>query len=292
MNDTTFPGTAGGAPGGAATVLIVDDSPINLGVVGGVLSPLYRVQVANSGQRALEMLASGPLPDLVLLDIMMPGMDGYEVLGRMQGDERLRGVPVIFLTAMHEPQDEERGLAMGAMDYITKPASPAIVLARVHNHVELKRARDRLAGENLRLEAEVARRVAASEPSRHRRRIALYVETLARLLHLPELSAGMGGMNHLRIAQEFARWRDERWDGTGYPQGLGGEQIPMSARLVAVAEAFDLLTGAQARAARLTPAQVRERLEVNRGRHLDPHVADALLAHFDKFMAIADQTHP
>lgn len=287
MNDPAIPASAAGA----ATVLVVDDSPVNLGVVGGLLSPLYRVQVAHDGARALEMLRDGERPDLILLDIMMPDMDGYEVLTRLRADPRNRSVPVIFLTAMDAPRDEEKGLALGAVDYITKPVTPAILLARVRNHLELKRARDRLSGENATLEAEVARRVATSEPSRRRRRIALYVETLARLLHHdPRLAAQVAGLNHLRLAQEFARWRDERWDGTGYPEGLRGDQIPLSARLVAVAEVFELLTGEATRSAHLTPTQVRERIEVNRGRQLDPDLADALLAHFDKFMAIAQQT--
>ncbi|MFD0666143.1 response regulator [Ramlibacter sp. MAHUQ-53] len=275
----------------AATVLVVDDSPINLGVVGNLLAPHYRVQVAGSGAGALQVLREAPAPDLILLDIMMPDLDGYEVMARLRTEPRCRAIPVIFLTAMDAPSDEERGLALGAVDYITKPVSPAILLARVRTHLELKRARDRLSGENATLEGEVARRVAASEPSRHRRRIALYVETLARLAHNdPRLAPQLVGLNHLRLAQEFARWRDERWDGSGYPEGLQGEQIPLSARLVTVAEVFDLLTGEHARTARLAPAQVRERIEANRGRHLDPNLADVLLAHFDKFMSIADQT--
>ncbi len=284
MNDTA-------AAPGAATVLVVDDSPINLGVVGHLLAPQYRVQVANAGARALEMLQEDPLPDLILLDIMMPEMDGYEVLARLKGEARTRDIPVVFLTAVDAQEDEEKGLSMGAIDYSTKPASPAILLARVRNHLDLKRARDRLAGENERLEAEVARRVAASEPSRHRRRIALYVETLVRLLHRdPGCAAAQPDTHHLQQALEYARWRDERWGGTGYPEGLRGDQIPLSARMVTLAEAFDLLTGEGARAAHLSPAQVRERLEANRGRQLDPDLADALLAHFDKFMAIAQQT--
>ena len=119
------------------TVLVVDDGPDNLTLLSGVLKDEYRVKVANSGARALRALQSGPLPDVVLLDVMMPEMDGYEVLRRMRDDPRTREVPVIFVTAMSGPEDEQRGFALGAVDYITKPISPPTALARVRAHVAL-----------------------------------------------------------------------------------------------------------------------------------------------------------
>jgi adenylate cyclase len=119
------------------TILVVDDGPDNLTLLSGVLKDEYKVKVANSGARALQALQSGPLPDLVLLDVMMPEMDGHEVLQRMRDDPRTRDVPVIFVTAMSDAADEQRGLALGAVDYITKPISPATALARVRTHVAL-----------------------------------------------------------------------------------------------------------------------------------------------------------
>ena len=119
------------------TVLVVDDGPDNLTLLSGVLKDEYKVKVANSGARALQVMQSAPLPDLVLLDVMMPEMDGHEVLRRMRDDQRLREVPVIFVTAMSEAQDERRGFELGAVDYITKPINPPIVLARVRAHVAL-----------------------------------------------------------------------------------------------------------------------------------------------------------
>jgi adenylate cyclase len=119
------------------TVLVVDDGPDNLTLLSGVLKDEYKVKVANGGARALQALQSGPLPDLVLLDVMMPEIDGYEVLRRMREDERTREVPVIFVTAMAGDSDEQRGLALGAVDYLTKPISPPVVLARVRAHVAL-----------------------------------------------------------------------------------------------------------------------------------------------------------
>ena len=119
------------------TVLVVDDTPDNLVLMSGLLKDEYRVKVANSGERALKIAISEGAPDLILLDIMMPEMDGYEVLRRLRADARTKEIPVIFLTAMSSAEDEERGLELGAVDYITKPISPPIVLARVHTHIEL-----------------------------------------------------------------------------------------------------------------------------------------------------------
>ena len=198
------------------TLLIVDDTPQNLSVLGELLQPLYRVRAANSGERALRAVATLPRPDLILLDVMMPGMDGYEVLTRLRQDPDTAGIPVIFVTAMDASKDEEHGLALGAVDYITKPINPAIVLARVKNHLELKQARDRLAHDNEWLEAEVARRMRESllvqdlsvralacvgeardsETGGHIIRTQTYVELLARHLRdHPRFSAALSGKN-------------------------------------------------------------------------------------------------
>ncbi|MBW7903323.1 MAG: EAL domain-containing protein [Rhodocyclaceae bacterium] len=141
-----------------ATILIVDDTPENLTVLSELLEPHYDVRAANGGARALRVAASAPRPDLILLDVMMPDMDGYAVLGRLKADPATADIPVIFVTALSASEDEQIGLELGAVDYITKPVRPAIVLARVHAHLELKRARDLLRDENAWLEAEVARR--------------------------------------------------------------------------------------------------------------------------------------
>ncbi len=141
-----------------ATILIVDDTPENLGILSELLQSHYAVRAANSGLRALQVAANAPTPDLILLDIMMPEMDGYEVLARLKGNPVTRDIPVIFVTAMDSSESEEQGLALGAVDYISKPIKPAIVLARVRAHLELKQAHDRLRNENVWLESEVARR--------------------------------------------------------------------------------------------------------------------------------------
>jgi diguanylate cyclase (GGDEF)-like protein len=129
---------------GRRCVLVVDDVLANIHVLGEGLMADYDVTVATNGRQALEMAASGPAPDLILLDILMPGMDGYEVCRRLKEDPATSHIPVIFITAKSEEQDETRGLAVGAVDYITKPFSMPIVKARVRTHLELKRHRDTL----------------------------------------------------------------------------------------------------------------------------------------------------
>ncbi len=144
----------------AATILIVDDRPENLAVLGEILQEKYRVLVANSGQRACHLFEANPEIDLILLDVMMPEMDGYAVLACLKENSATRDIPVIFVTAMDASEDEQRGLDLGAVDYITKPLRPSIVMARVRTQLEAKRARDWLRDQNAFLEAEVARRVA------------------------------------------------------------------------------------------------------------------------------------
>ena len=119
------------------TVLIVDDIPDNLTVLSEVLRGEYRVRAANSGQKALDIAWSDTPPDIILLDIMMPLMDGYEVCRRLKMDDRTRRIPVIFVTALGEVEDEALGLSLGAVDYITKPISAAVVQARVRTHLRL-----------------------------------------------------------------------------------------------------------------------------------------------------------
>jgi len=124
-------------------ILIVDDTPANIKILNDLLRDTYRVSVATNGADALELISNEP-PDLILLDIMMPEMDGYEVCQRLKDNESTRDIPVIFVTAMGEVEDETRGLELGVVDYITKPISPPIVLARIKNHLDLKEIRDNL----------------------------------------------------------------------------------------------------------------------------------------------------
>jgi serine phosphatase RsbU (regulator of sigma subunit) len=141
-----------------ATILVVDDTPENLALMSGLLKDEYKVKVANGGERALKIAASDSPPDLILLDIMMPDMDGYEVCRHLKAEPKTRDIPVVFLTAKSEVADETMGLSLGAVDYITKPISPPIVLARIKTQLLVKRVADFLRDQNAFLETEVKRR--------------------------------------------------------------------------------------------------------------------------------------
>ncbi len=140
------------------TILIVDDTPDNISLISGLLKASYKIKVATNGRKALDIACSAQRPDLILLDIMMPEMDGYEVCRHLKADDTTRDIPVIFLTAMTQAEDEQKGLELGAVDYITKPISPSILMARVNTHLQLKQAADLLKNQNDILEQKVQER--------------------------------------------------------------------------------------------------------------------------------------
>jgi DNA-binding NtrC family response regulator len=142
------------------TILVVDDTPDNLALMSSLLKDAYKVKIANSGEKALRIATSDPPPDLILLDIMMPGMDGYEVCRRLKREPETMNIPVIFLTARSEVANEKKGLELGAVDYITKPVNPPILMARVKSHLALKAMADFLRNQAAFLEREVAKRTA------------------------------------------------------------------------------------------------------------------------------------
>lgn len=140
-----------------ATILVVDDTSADLVLMSNLLKNDYKLQIADCGEKALMFAASDLPPDLILLDVMMPGMDGYEVCRRLKHDPKTANIPVIFLTSMAKVEDEKKGLELGAVDYITKPISQPIVMARVKNHLALKAMTDFLRGQRDLLEIEVAK---------------------------------------------------------------------------------------------------------------------------------------
>ena len=148
----------------AKTVLLVDDAPANLQVVNSILKSTYKIRIATSGEKALKIAHQTPAPDLILLDVMMPEMDGYEVCSRLKSGADTRDIPVIFLTGQTETDDETKGFEVGAVDYIHKPFSPAVVKARVHTHLVLRGIREQLAGQLLTIqhEMETARQIQLS----------------------------------------------------------------------------------------------------------------------------------
>src|SRR3954454_22290346 len=146
------------------TVLVVDDAPSNIQIVSSILKDTYKVRVATNGAKALELMKVAPQPDLILLDVAMPGMNGYEVCSRLKLDPETKDVPVIFLTGQTEVEDETRGFGVGAADYIHKPFSVPLVKARVHTHLVLRGIRQQLAFQlrTIQKELETARQIQLS----------------------------------------------------------------------------------------------------------------------------------
>lgn len=210
------------------TILVVDDTPDNLSLMMELLKGLYQVKLANGGERALKLAAQLPHPDLILLDIMMPDMDGFAVCRKLKDNPQTRDIPVIFLTAKSEVEDERQGLETGAVDYITKPISPPIVLARVKNHLALKAHADFLRDKNQYLENEVGKRTSEvvaiqdvtilamaslaetrdSDTGNHIRRTQLYVKALARYLSTQEKYATLLTDSYIQMLFKSAPLHD------------------------------------------------------------------------------------
>ena len=348
-------------------ILIVDDTPDMVVIVERFLRAHYRTRTASSGIQALEVALAEP-PDLVLLDVMMPGMSGFEVCRQLKSHAHTKEVPVIFLTALDEVRNEKMGFDLGAVDYITKPISQPILLARVKNHLSLKAAADFLKDRNQFLHAEVARRteelqiiqdvtimaMASLAETRdnatgnHIRRTQHYVRALATKLNsLPRYASefdeetivslfksaplhdiGKVGIpdaillkpgkltpeefeimkshtllgrntilaaeklieapgTFLRHAREIALSHQEKWDGSGYPEGLAGDAIPISARLMAVADVYDALISRRVYKPAFEHENAVKIIRDGRGSHFDPDITDAFLLIQGEFHAIA-----
>ena len=324
--------------------------------------------MAHNGERALRLAQGSDPPALVLLDIMMPGMDGYEVCRRLKADPVTESIPIIFLTARSEAEDETRGLSMGAVDYIVKPISPPVVMARIRTQLMLKSASDFLRGKSDLLESEVARRTAEiqdlqdamvlsmaslaetrdNETGNHLRRTQHYVKRLAQQLRLnprfadelddrciellfksaplhdigkvgipdsillkpsrldaqefeimkTHTTLGRDAIVHaeqalgrevpfLRFAKEIALSHQEKWDGSGYPEALVGEAIPLSARLMALADVYDALISKRVYKPAFTHEDSVRMILEGSGTHFDPDVAQAFQAVQEDFRQIA-----
>lgn len=199
------------------TVMVVDDTPQNLALMTELLRDDYRVVVANSGERALKLLQAGGNPDLILLDIMMPGMDGYEVITRLKADEKTRDIPVMFLTAKSEVEDETHGLELGAVDYIIKPISPPIVMARVRTHLALKASADFLRDKAQYLESEVAKRTRQVE--------AIQDVTVLAMSSMAETRDNETGNHILRTQRYIKRLAEQLRDHPNFRQELTEDYI-------------------------------------------------------------------
>lgn len=358
-------------------ILIVDDEPVNRLVLEDLLAGHYAVHAVADGQQALDFLATESPVGLILLDVMMPVVDGFAACRQIRAEPRWQDIPILFLTSLQSAADEEHGLSLGAADFIHKPFSASVVLARVRNHLELARARRQLRNRTVELEHLVDERtqdllrekqqviavqgatIAAlcaltemrdNETGNHIRRTQNYVQALARRLRnhprfAPELdddvimllfkSAPLHDIGKVAIpdailqkpgkldaeewvvmkrhteygrdaiaqaerdlgesasflhyALEIAHGHHEKWDGSGYPQGLSGNAIPLSARIMAVADVYDALISRRVYKPPFPHEQAVGMIIEGRGTHFDPDIADALRDIADEFLAIANR---
>ena len=350
-------------------ILIVDDAPANLSLMAGLLKEVYTVKALNAGSRVLA-LARQEAPDLILLDVMMPDMDGYEVCRQLKADPVTRQIPVIFVTSMTDAGSEQRGMAVGAVDYIMRPITPAILLSRVQAHVVNACAIRTVHIDNQYLQLEVAeqtRQIASlqevtilalaslaetrdADTGNHLKRTQQYVELLCNYLSLqprfetylsaeririvalcaPLHDIGKVGVpdrillnpgrykpeefeimkTHPRlgleaiakaqasvhdeselfeVAKEIVYSHHEKWDGSGYPQGLRGEEIPIPARLMALADVYDALISPRVYKAGMSHAQAAEIIIRGKGTHFDPDLVEAFLCLTPEFQAITER---
>ena len=331
------------------TILLVDDSRLNLAIARDLLSEEYSVETVNSGENALLYLEDNE-PDLVLLDIQMPGMDGIEVMRRLKESENWKGIPVIFLTADRTEKTEETCFQMGAVDYIGKPFVPAIMLQRVRRTMELeeyKKNLEHMVEQQLQritqLQQDIIITMANLIESRdgttgeHVKRTSAYVNLLInkmqekdlykeiltptyidymqkaaplhdigkltvpdRILQKPgaltkeeyeliQLHAEEGGRliqdnmdrivdrEFVEIARDMAACHHEKWSGGGYPHDLKGEDIPLAARILAIADVFDALVSERQYKKGMSLEQAFEIMEKERGRSFEPQLLDVFM---------------
>ncbi|MFT0534246.1 HD domain-containing phosphohydrolase [Castellaniella hirudinis] len=304
------------------TLLLVDDESTNLQVLRHTLQAEHRLLFAKDGPTALALVAKEH-PDLILLDVMMPGMSGHEVCATLKNDAKTRHIPVIFVTALSDADDERKGLELGAVDYIIKPFSPPIVQARVRTHLSLVQA-----DEVRQTRLQIIRCLGAAaeyrdnETGLHIVRMSHYAWRLAKeigysdedadeLLHAapmhdvgkigipdgillkpgklnddewavmrqhPAIGAHIlgehpGGL--LKLAATIALRHHEKWDGTGYPDGLAGEAIPLAARIVTLVDVFDALTSVRPYKRAWTVDEAMDFIHQQSGRHFDPDLVTA-----------------
>jgi putative two-component system response regulator len=362
----------------AKLILLVDDDPAVLEALNECLRPHYQTRIATRGQKGLELARLQPRPDLILLDVELPDMRGYTVCDALKRDQTTAQIPVMFLSSHTDVADITRGLQLGAVDYVTKPVAPPILLARVQTHLRLREASDWLRDQNAHLEALVSRRTRDleartlelqhsqdltifalgsiaetrdNETGNHIHRTSAYVEVMARQLAVrssrqheavamrdwemiwksaPLHDIGKVGIpdnillkpgkltveefevmkrhtvlgrdairaaeirvksegSFLRVASEIAYSHHERWDGAGYPQGIGGEEIPLSARLMALADVYDALRTRRPYKVPMEHEAALGHIIMGREKHFDPELVDALVTTADIFQDIARQ---
>lgn len=331
------------------TMLIVDDMPENIDLLRAILSPHYQIRVATGGEKALKIVLSDAPPDLILLDIMMPDLDGYEVCRRIKAHPSRHQIPIMFVTSMEQQEDEEYGLSLGAEDYITKPFRPSVVLARVRTHLALyDQTRDlelRVSHRTRELQAtrlEIIRRLGRAaefrdnETGQHVMRMSHYARLIAQeagldatfadtlflaapmhdigkigipdyvLLKPGKLDpqewelmkehASIGGEiigEHpdtlLQMAHRVAMSHHEKWDGSGYPLGLAGKDIPIEGLIVALADVFDALTSVRPYKPAWPVEQAVQTVLESAGSHFDPALMEPFQRALPRMLLIREQ---
>ncbi|YCO00525.1 HD domain-containing phosphohydrolase [Vibrio sp. VNB-15] len=320
------------------TILVVDDTPEHIQIISNVLSDDYQVKAAITGERGMQVALQDPKPDLILLDIVMPEINGFEVCKQLKANPLTSAIPIMFLTAQSDVDDEQFGFDIGAVDYITKPISPAILRVRVRAQL-LAYSQSRMLAEQVkektallaRNQLEIINCLARAgeykdnETGMHVIRMSHYSRLLAEAIGAdanwcellftaaPMHDIGKIGtpdavllkparldndewremQRHveygyeilgkhdsplLNLAREVVIAHHEKWDGSGYPNGISGEQIPLSARIVAIADVFDALTSERPYKRAWTISDACELLNKEAGRHFDPKLVPVFLS--------------
>jgi len=316
-------------------ILCVDDEPNNLQVLRQILKDKYQLAFAPNGEKALNA-AKKHKPDMVLLDIMMPDMSGYEVCLQLKKDPELKDIPVIFVTAMSDVDDEAKGFDMGAVDYIQKPVSASIVLRRVENHLSLIRvnvieetqkaavfmlgeaghfndtdtgvhiwrmsAYARILADELGWDTEQAEMLELAAPMHDTGKIGISDNILKapRKLKADEWKIMQthselghrilknGNTPLFKMAANIALYHHERWDGSGYPSGLSGENIDIAARIVAIADVFDALTMQRPYKEAWSLEEALNEIERGSGSHFDPKLVKIFINSSSKIVSIKE----
>lgn len=325
-----------------STILVVDDSPENINILTGILKPYYKVKIATSGETAIAITRSDYPPDLILLDIAMPGKNGYEVCAEIKTHLPTRRIPIIFCTALSDMEDEAKGFDAGCIDYITKPVSPPIVLARVRTHLQLYSLNNSLEQKIKERTEEVCRtrlsiiRCLGRAAEHNDNETGFHVLRMAHFCKLLALKAGFSEddaellfqaapmhdvgkiaipdsilkkqgplsddewktmKRHVELGVEILEDEDddselmqmarcvagghhEKWDGSGYPLGLAGEDIPITARIATIADVFDALTTERPYKEAWSTDRALRYLRENTGTHFDP----TLISHFEQIL--------
>jgi putative two-component system response regulator len=323
-------------PNSKQKVLIVDDEPINLKVLNNILKEMYKLIFAKSGAEALRLVEK-ERPDLILLDVMMPEMTGYEVCEKLKQDPLNKTIPVIFVTALNDAVDEAKGLNIGAVDYIAKPVTPAVVKARVKTHLslvdidELKRTRlqiiqrlgraaeykDNETGMHVMRMSHYSKVIALAYGHSAKDADALFlaapmhdigkigipdsimlkpgkltIEEIAIMQKHPEIGAeilGESDSDLIELAKIVAMTHHEKWDGTGYPKQLKGNNIPIEGRIVALADVFDALTSVRPYKEAWTVEKAIEFITSQKSKHFDPELVDLFIQKLDLIVDIKNR---